>query len=71
MKRYVMDAGGSNLKELTDNAYHDGHPAWRGHLFGKPTPNQAMQPTAGRSEAAPQIMKTPPLQAMLARASGG
>ena len=33
--------------------------------------NQAMQPTAGRSEAASQFMKTPPFQATLALASGG
>ena len=36
-----------------------------------PRPNQAMQPTAGRFEAASQFMKTPPLQATLALASGG
>jgi len=34
-------------------------------------PNQTTQRTAGRSEAASQIMKTPPFQATLAFASGG
>jgi len=34
-------------------------------------PNQALQPTAGRSEAASQFMKTHPLQATLAPTSGG
>ena len=33
--------------------------------------NQAMQPTAGRSEAASQFMKTPPFQSTRALASGG
>ena len=34
-------------------------------------PNQAMQPTAGRRTVSPFVMKTPPLQATLAFASGG
>ena len=37
----------------------------------KHTSNQAMQPTAGRFEAASHFMKTHPLQATLAPASGG
>jgi hypothetical protein len=34
-------------------------------------PNQTMQPTAGRSDAALYFMKTPLLQVVLALASGG
>jgi hypothetical protein len=33
--------------------------------------NQSLQPTAGRSDASREIMKTPPLQPTLAPASGG
>jgi hypothetical protein len=33
--------------------------------------NQPLQPTAGRSDASREIMKTPPLQSTLALASGG
>jgi hypothetical protein len=35
------------------------------------TPNQAIQPTAGRRTASLSFMKTRPLQATLALASGG
>ncbi len=35
------------------------------------TSNQAMQPTAGRSHASLNIMKTRPLQSTVALASGG
>ena len=40
-------------------------------LNGPKWPNHAMQPTAGRSAASIPLMKTHPLQATLASASGG